>query len=50
MLISEPVATIAWVVELLPPVVVPPLTSLTAPVVTVTDVVPVAVSVYTRRQ
>lgn len=42
---SEPVATIACVAVLLPPDVVPPLTSLTAPVVTVTDVVPVAVGV-----
>lgn len=45
MLMSEPTVAIAWLAVLLPPEVVPPLTSLTAPVVTVTDVVPAAVGV-----
>ena len=42
---SEPTVAIALVVELLPPVVVPPLPSLVAPVVAVTVLLPAAVGV-----
>ena len=42
---SEPDVAMAWVAVLLPPVVVPPLASLVAPVVTVTVVEPFAVGV-----
>ena len=42
---SEPTVAIALLAELLPPAVVPPLTSLTAPVVTETVDVPAAVGV-----
>ena len=45
MLMSEPAVAIACVAELLPPAVVPPLISFTAPVVTDTVVVPDAVGV-----
>ena len=47
---SEPTAAMSLVAELLPPVVVPPLMSLVAPVATVTVVVPVAVGVPETEQ
>ena len=47
---SDPTAVIALVAELLPPVVVPPLLSFVAPVVTVTVVAPAAVGVPLMEQ